>query len=91
MVGMSDPKQNHGAMFWMAMLAAALAAVFILYPLSMGPQYWLSDKLGHPNWMVTTATYVYSPLPAIRPYWPEWYTNIFVSNNEWWSGIARPE
>jgi hypothetical protein len=84
---MSDERKKLGAMFWTAIVATVLFAVFVLYPLSQGPHFWLSAKLDHPKRMVTTAKYVYYPLAAKMPYWPGWYTDAFVANVEWWSGM----
>jgi hypothetical protein len=57
----------------------ALVWMLLGYPLSIGPAWWFSQRIGNPEWMRESLDFVYTPLWTVLLYCPEWLFGEFVA------------
>lgn len=76
-----DNRKRLGAVFWAALLLAAI----VVYPLSLGPVAWLDTKLGSPKWLETFGTVVYAPMSYSVEHGPQRVTECYMSFINWWT------
>lgn len=70
---MSERKSPH----W-PLLAAGLIGLSVLYPLSIGPVFWVFHKTGAPDWVWQSAHFIYEPFWNVIPYAPESVYQWFI-------------
>lgn len=59
---MNEQQKKAGVGFWVTVVLVILFGVFIAYPSSYGPAYWLEDHLEYPKWFSSAFDFVYAPL-----------------------------
>jgi hypothetical protein len=69
---------------WAKWTGAGLAIALVVYPLSIGPAWWVECKFEHPKWMSVAFSGAYAPILAANNNGPDWMHEAIWCYTTWW-------
>jgi hypothetical protein len=80
---MHSDNKKPGGWAWGWWLAIGLAALLIVYPLSLGPVEWIESKSEN-DWLETGIDYFYFPVFLALERFPESVRDVYRQYRNWW-------
>jgi len=81
---MPRDRKKPGVAFW----ATVALVVVVMYPLSMGPAWWMCHKMRLPGGVVVVIDCVYEPIWWAAWNGPEWFRDLAKGYLHWWTSGA---
>lgn len=82
---MGDETKKSGMVFWATVITTAATLV---YPLSMGPSFWLLYRLEDRS-LERLFEYAYTPLFWALENGPEWLSSLFTAYIKLWVDLPK--